>query len=170
MNLPEEKQAQIADWLLSGLPYHQVKQLIDTELKITTSFGALSAFWADVCTPALLARRRRAVTTADEIADEASQKPGKFDEATIEALRQKAFELSVSPRADPRDVKSLFMLVLKARDQDLQERQVDVAERRVALLEQKISEARQALDQARGKTVDPQKLADELNRILGRKT
>lgn len=127
LNLPEEQQAQLCDWLLSGLPYHQAKAMLLDQFKVETSLAALHNFYDSVCAAELIARRRRAVTTAEEIAGEAAKKPGQFDAATIDALKQKSFELSISRRADPRDVKSLFMLVLKARDQDLAERNIDLA-------------------------------------------
>lgn len=124
LNLPEEKIAQISDWLLSGMPYHQVKNMLKDQFQVSTSLASLSDFYQSVCAQELIARRKRAVTTADEIAQEAQTKPGQFDAATIDALKQKAFELSISPGADPGDVKSLFMLVLKARDQELSEKQL----------------------------------------------
>lgn len=127
MTLPEEQRAQLADWLLSGLPYYKAKQLVKQEFKVATSLAALSAFWEEYCGPALIRQRHQAVTTADQLAEEASKHPGQFDSATIEALKQKAFELSINPGAHPKDVKSLFMLVLKARDQDLDERQLALA-------------------------------------------
>jgi hypothetical protein len=124
--MTEEQQAQLAEWLLSGVPYHSAKKMLADTFQVSTSFAALSDFYQSVCAAELIARRQRAVTTADEIADCANKMPGKFDAATIEALKQKAFELSINPGADPRDVKSLFMLVLKARDQELNERQLSL--------------------------------------------
>ncbi len=126
-SLPEEQQEQLKDWLLSNLPYHRVLQLVRENFNVTTSLGALSHYWGSECTATLIARRQRAVTTADEIAEESLKMPGKFDVATIEALKQKAFELSISPLADPRDVKQLFGLVLKARDQDMSEKELALA-------------------------------------------
>lgn len=126
MSLPEEQQAELAEWLLSAVPYHKAKDLVQKEFHVTTSLAALSAFWDEVCTPALLARRQQAVTTADEIAEEARIKPGNFDLATIDAIKQKAFELAVSPMANPRDVKSLFMLITKNRDQELKSIQIQL--------------------------------------------
>jgi hypothetical protein len=119
LNLPEEAQHAIIDRMLNGNTYLQVKDYILEKYQIETSAAALSKFWETMAAPVLLARRHRAVETADEIADEAIARPGKFDAATIDALKQKAFELAIAPGADPRDVKSLFMLVLKARDQEI---------------------------------------------------
>lgn len=126
--LPEDQQAQLADWLLSGVPYHRVKALLKSEFSVDTSLAALSNFYDTFCSATLIARRQRAVSTADEIAREAESKPGNFDVATINALKQKAFELSINPGADPRDVKSLFMLVLKARDQELDKQNLKLAQ------------------------------------------
>jgi len=126
-SLPEEQQSVLCDWLLSNLPYAQIKAMIKKEFKVTVSLSAISAFYSDFCAAELIARRQRAVSTADEIAAEATKKPGKFDAATIDALKQKAFELCINPGGNPKDVKSLFMLVLKARDQELDEQNLTLA-------------------------------------------
>jgi hypothetical protein len=124
LNLPEEQQAQLAEFLLSGMPYHQAQALVEKEFKVHVGLTAFSGFWQKVCEPQLIARRRKAVMTADMIGDEAEQIPGRFDAATIDALKQKAFELAISPQVNPRDVKAIFALVLKARSQDLDAQQL----------------------------------------------
>ena len=134
MNLDELQQAKLADWLMAGIPYHEVVKLVADEFQVKTSLRALSVFWEEVCAHVLLARRQRAVTTANEIAQDAKKTPGSFDEAVIDQLSQKSFELCIQPGVDPRDVKALFSLVLKARDQSLDER-------RVALMERKMKQA-----------------------------
>lgn len=124
-NLPEEQQAKLADWLLSGVPYHEAKVLAEKEFGVALrSLDAFKEFWRDICVPHLLERRRRAFQTAEARAGEAMLNPGQFDKATLDALRQKAFELAESPGANPKDVKAVMMLLLKARDQDIQERQL----------------------------------------------
>ena len=125
LNLPEEQQAQLAEWLLSGMPYHQAKQLLFKEFSVSVSLSAFSSFWSNVCAPELMRRRTRAVKVANEVAEEASRNPGKFDAATIDALKQKAFEQAISPGSNPKDVKALFSLVLKARDQDIDKEQLE---------------------------------------------
>jgi hypothetical protein len=120
LKLPEAQQAQLAEWLLSGMQYHQAKELLEKEFGVRfSSLSVFKPFWEEVCTPALLTRRHRAVNTAEEVAKSAASTPGKLDEATIAALKQKAFELAISPGQDPEAVKAVFSLVLKARDQDL---------------------------------------------------
>jgi hypothetical protein len=121
LNLPEDQFQALVDWLLAGSPYRVIKERLLKEFQVVTSNAALSDFWNTCAAPALLARRKRAVTLADEVAQDAAACPGRFDDATIDALKQKAFELAVNPQADPRDVKGLFMLILKSRDQELEQ-------------------------------------------------
>lgn len=149
LNLPEEQQAQLAEWLLGGMPYHVAQASVEKEFGVRVSLGAFSQFWAEVCTPQLLRRRSEAAQAADEIAAEASRRPGAFDEATLAALRQKAFELAISPNASPKDVKALYVLIQKARDQDLEERKVGQADRRLVLLEERMRAVQSAVTEAR---------------------
>ncbi len=151
LTLTEEQQAQIAEWLLSGMSYRQVRELVAREFAVKTSFAALSRFWDDVCTPALLARRRRAVTTADEMAEEAQKMPGNFDAATLDAIRQAAFNLAIKPQSSPHDVKQLFTLVLKARDQELKNKDIEIKLRRLELLERNAAAAKEKLSAAKSK-------------------
>lgn len=164
LNLPEEQQAQLADWLLGGMPYHQARQVVAQPppdgFGLTVSLNAFSGFWQSVCAPLLIARRHRAVTTAESVAEEASKTPGRFDAATIDALKQRAFELSIQPACDPRDVKSLFSLVLKARDQDL-------VERRIVILEKKATQADQAEEVVRNVTLSPDERMSRFKEIFG---
>jgi len=130
-NLPPDQYEALVDWMLAGVPYRVIKKRLADEFKVVVrGNSALTDFWNDCCAAALLARRQRAIAMADEVAAEAEKRPGEFDAATIDALKQKAFELAVNPNADPRDVKGLFMLVLKARDQAINEREIELAEQK----------------------------------------
>jgi hypothetical protein len=122
LHLPEEQQAQLAEWLLSGVPYHKAKELLEKQFQVQLrSLSVFKVFWEEVCVPHLLRRRALAVQTANAVAESVNvaQRGERFDEATIAALKQKAFELAISPGQDPEAVKAVFSLVLKARDQDL---------------------------------------------------
>jgi hypothetical protein len=160
LNLAEDQQSQLCDWLLSGIPLHKVRELVKEQFQVSTSLAALSGYYSTVCSSALLARRQRAMATADAIAAEASARPGQFDQATIDALKQRAFELAVAPQADPRDVKSLFTLVLKSRDQDL-------VERRVKLLETKAAQADAAAGALNDTKLTPEERMTRMKEIFG---
>ena len=145
MALPEEAQAKLAEWLLSGVPYHQARALVEKEFGVKTSLASLSAFYQTVCAAELIARRRRAVSVAFEVAEESASSPGRFDAATIDALKQKAFELAINPAALPGNVKALFSLVLKAKDQELVEKDIQIKLRRLEVIERNAAEAKAAL-------------------------
>jgi hypothetical protein len=108
----------------------------------------------------LLARRRRAVGAADSRVEEAERNPAQFDRATIDAIKQKAFELAESPQSDPKDVKAILTLVLKARDQDIEER-------RVAILEARAKQAEQA-EAVLQQNVSPEEQAARIREIFKR--
>lgn len=130
MSLPEEQQSQIVDWMLEGRPYHKIQILVEKEFGIRVSLGAFSAFWQDCCGPALIARRSRAAGLAEEVAEVAARDPSRFDSATIDAIRQKAFELAICPQSEVQDIKSIFMLLQKTRDQDIKAEQLRLARER----------------------------------------
>jgi hypothetical protein len=161
LNLPEEQQARLAEWLLNGMPYHEAKVLTEKEFGISVrSLASFGSFWSQVCQPLLLARRRRAVGAADSRVEEAERNPAQFDRATIDAIKQKAFELAESPQSDPKDVKAILTLVLKARDQDIEER-------RVAILEARAKQAEQA-ETVLQENVSPEEQAARIREIFKR--
>ena len=160
-NLPPDQYEALADWLLAGTPYRVVKKRLQEEFDVSTSNAGLTDFWNECCSAALLTRRQKAVGLADDIAAEASARPGEFDAATIDALKQKAFELAVNPNADPRDVKGLFMLVLKARAQDIDQRTIDLAEKKFADQQARNDQAREKLEHAvKGGGISKQSIAE----------
>lgn len=129
LNLPEEQQAQLAEWLLSGMPYHEAKVLAEKEFGISVkSLASFGSFWSAVCQPALLARRRRAAGSAEERAAEMRRNPAAFSAATLDAIEERAFEMSQSPQTPAKDVKAMMTLLLKAYDQRLTDRKVTLLE------------------------------------------
>lgn len=168
LNLPEEQQAQLAEWLLGTMPYHVAQKRVEAEFGVRVGLAAFSSFYAEVCAPLRLSQRSRAAQMAQEIATEAGKSPGAFDQATVDAIRQKAFELSINPAADPGDVKALFMLLQKSRDQDLKAQQIDLARRRVELLESKLKAVQDAVTSAKagGLTPDTLRRIEEAAKIL----
>ena len=143
--MSDGQQAQLADWLLGGMPYHIAQPQVEQEFGVKAGKDSFATFWQEVCVPLLLTRRRQAVETADAVASEASNQPGRFDQATIDALKQKAFELSISPHSEPKDVKALMMLVLKARDQDIKQSDMALKVRRLELLEKQAADVKEKL-------------------------
>lgn len=119
LNLPEDQLGWLCDQLLSGLPQHKVRALLEKEHGITTSNAALSRFYDAVCVPALLDRRRRAAGTANTMAEDAKQRPGEFTPAILDTLNSLVLTLSNSTNPDPEAIRDLYTLVLKAQKQQL---------------------------------------------------
>jgi hypothetical protein len=101
------------------MPYHQARELCVKEFGVQVPLASFTPFWDEVCGPEILRRRKRISETAKACAEEARKDPTPMPEATIDLLQQAAFEQALRPGADPRTVKSLFSLVLKAKDQVL---------------------------------------------------
>lgn len=151
--LDMDQQRQLCEWLLTpGFGYEQVKELVFEKFNVSTSGAALSSFYQSYVGAYVLERRRRAVGLATEIGEELKRAPGEFSAQTIDALEQKAFELAQNPMVDPREVKAIFSLVLKARDQSLKERDIDIKLRRLELLEQNATSAKAKIESAISKS------------------
>ncbi len=168
LNLPEAQQAQLADWLLGGMPYHQAQALVEKEFGVkVSSLSGFAGFWREVCAPALVARRRKAVEAAEVMGSELSSGSGALDRATVDGIKQKAFELAIAPQSDPKDVKALFVLLQKAADQDLKNRQLALEERRVALLEKKAAQAEAAEGVVKDSTLTAEEQRKRIKEIFG---
>lgn len=136
LGLSEAQQMQLSDWMLTpGLSYAKIKALIKADFGVSTSAAALSCYYTQFVSQELLRRRARIVSVCDQFTSEAQRSPGTMDRATIDAIAQKAFELSISPGADPDDLQKMMTLILKARDQDLKGEALKLQTRRLELLE-----------------------------------
>jgi hypothetical protein len=160
LNLPQEKKDIILEWMLAGQPYHAVRDLVKEQFGISSSISSFSTFYSEEAPKRLIERRLGALRLAQELAEEAQKRPSQFDSATIEALREKAFALAINPNAPAKDVKSLLMLLLKSRDQDLKERQV-------VLLEKKAAQADEAAKVVGDKELTPAERDQRMRQIFG---
>src|SRR3954468_19245200 len=105
---PDEQQT-IVEWLLTPqLGYKKIAKLVQKEFGIPCNYGALDSFYQSYVAPYLIRKRSLAVGVANQVGDEIEKTPGRFDQATVDALKQKAFELANNPMSDPRDVKAIF--------------------------------------------------------------
>lgn len=157
----------LCEWLLTpGQSYKKTRKLCEEEFGVSPSDSQLSRFYQRYVAAELIRRRRLAVTVSSEIAAEVKRQPGAFDPATIDALQQKAFELASAPQVDPSDVKSIFALVLKARDQDMKQQEIGISMRRLELLESANRQARELVAKAKTKGgISPETL-EEIERSL----
>jgi hypothetical protein len=130
--LPEGQQAELADWLLTGMPYHVAAARVEKEFGVSVGHSAFTSFWEEVCVPLMLGRRSQQRVAAEARAEVVERQPARFSEATLDALQERALQLAHSPLAKAKDVKALFGLVLKAKDQELEERRIRLLEEKAA--------------------------------------
>lgn len=117
-HLPEEQKKELIEWLLDdGISCRAAVVTLQEKFGVTTNRDAVSNFYQDFCLPLFFARRAAQVGTSNAVIDEARATPGNWTEASLENLGQLAFEMSMRPGVDPKDIKAIFTLVLKAVDQ-----------------------------------------------------
>jgi len=161
--LDEEDKLRLLEWFVTpGMSLERIRDQVakpeeDGGLGIETSRAALSNFWSANSAEYLINRRRQARDLAAGLAEEAAKSPAQFEAATIDAIAQQAFTMAQQPGVAPADVKAMFSLVLKVRDQDVRKKELELADRRVALLERKAEQA----DKAAGIAADGQLSAAE---------
>jgi hypothetical protein len=127
LNLPDEQQLQLADWLLGGMPYHTARAAVAKEFGVSVGVSSFTSFWQAVCVPQLLSRRQKAVQASEAIVADVARSPGKINDALLVALKQKAFEVCNSPTSTADEIMLVTSMALKIRDQDLKEGQAALA-------------------------------------------
>ncbi|HEY3659711.1 MAG TPA: hypothetical protein VGK91_00620 [Candidatus Udaeobacter sp.] len=148
--LDVDQQRQLCEWLLTpGLSYEAVKKMCLDDFNVSTTASSLSSFYQSYVAAYLIQRRAQAVGVAKELGAEVEKTPGQFSKATIDALEQKAFEFAQNPMVNPKDVKNIFMLVLKAHENQLdrdkfEELKRQAAEAKTTSTDSKLSDAEKA--------------------------
>lgn len=140
-----EQLAQILEWQMSGLSNAKIAEIVQKEFGIPCRDSDLSGFWSQLSPFVLTARRRAAVEGANAVGKMIEETPADFDRATVELIKQSAFETLNSPEQKESSVKMMVGAFLKLRDQD-------AVNRRIALLEKQASQAVE--------TVENNKLSD----------
>lgn len=156
LNMPEERQAQLAEWLLGGMHYAPARVMLEKEFGVKVGQTALHEFWKTVCEPEVIRRRKRAAGAAQAVGEEARKSPSPFASATIDQIEQMAFEVSIDPNRDPDKVAKLCGLLLKVRDQNLELMKIEEKkaeaqrdERRLKLLEDRAAAAKAKLTEVK---------------------
>ncbi len=127
LNLPEEQRAKLANWLLGGMPYHLAKQLVSKEFGVEVrSLSTFSSFWEEACLPYVLERRRQMLKAAAARTGEALDNPDAFDDATVDALKQRAYELAEAPDSKAGELRAIVLLLLKYQEQKLKSQKMNL--------------------------------------------
>ena len=143
-----DQQRQLCEWLLtSGFSYDRIKGLVLERFGVSTTATSLSRFYQSRVSAYLIQRRSQQVGVAKEIGEELKKRPGEFSQVTIDALKQRAFEVANNPMVDSKAIKNIFTLLLQHRDQSLKEKDIDLKLRRLQLLEENSLAAKEKLNQ-----------------------
>jgi hypothetical protein len=128
LNLPEEQQAQLAEWMLGGMPPHKCKEMLEKEFGVSfRSLSVFKPFYEAVVEPAVIARRARAVQGAARVAESLEKAPGKFGDVIKNQVQQRAFEMLINPNCSAEELMFVVGLAQKAKDQELKEAQLGLA-------------------------------------------
>jgi hypothetical protein len=131
--LDPDQQRQICEWLLTpGLGTEKIKALVKKKFKVSTNWSALDSFYQLYVAPYLMKRREQVMGVAEQLEKEVRKAPGQFDKITIDALERKAFELANNPMVDAASLKSIYTLLLKARDQEIKAMQLNLSKGKFA--------------------------------------
>ncbi len=118
-----EDQDKLNHWLLTNRSYAEVQKLLAAPapegMGLKVHETTLIRYYERVIPPHLEARRKNAVATSRHLKKAIETDPAEFDAATLDALKQRVFELTLSPESDPDAIYKLYRLVLRAKDQEL---------------------------------------------------
>jgi hypothetical protein len=145
-HLPYDKRKMLCDWMLNNcLSYEQMVPMLWNDHGIKTNRGSLSTFYRRWVLKELIRRREQMVIEAGDYGKEIERNPEKFADATLDALWQKAWQEARKPDSTTTSLKVYVELLVKLKDQILNEKKVGMMETRLAMLEKKEKAAREAV-------------------------
>lgn len=138
LNLPEEQEEALAQWLLGGLPYHLAKARLKADFGVEVkSLSSFTRFYNERCAPRMQARLQLAMKTADKLYQEAKKNPEAINAATAVLLRTRAFEILQNPAANVRDVSNLVKLLISSKKTDMAREQLGLDREKFELMRRK---------------------------------
>lgn len=150
--------AEVEDMLLGGASYADVQVLL-ADYGQKCSQTAIAKYYHSRIIPRKWAAQQKVAADLATLGSEG------VDEATLNAVRQATLELALTPGTDPKSLRTLFDLVLKAQAQRMDERKLKLLEQRAAAAD----EAKAALERkvaAGGLTPEALALAEEQLNLL----
>lgn len=162
--LPPAQKEQLADWLtIDNLTYAQARDRVLAEFGVATTTSALCSFFSRVATPRKYARSREAAEEFAQLME------GQFDEATIKAAKQIAFDAITAQHPDLKSAKAVLKIVGDARKLTIAQEKLSLDARRVSLLEQKAAQADAASKVMQDATLTPAQREAAVKEALGLK-
>lgn len=148
--LSVEELAEVDELLLCGTGYAEVQAWL-AERGLTCSQTSVADYYQTHVVPQKWARANRRVKQVGELAADG------VDEVTLNELRTLVLDMTLTPGADLKSIKTLYTLVLKGRQIDLDSRRIAVLEKKAAQLDA----AREALEKRKAEGgLSPEALAE----------
>lgn len=155
VRLTAEQRAEVDDLLLAGANYVDVQAFM-AEAGVRCSQTSISEYYQNHIVPLKIRRMRKVADGMAELDTDG------LDEATLAQVRALALDTALTPGANPKQIRMLFELVLKARSLDLENRRVALLEKKAAQLD----EARAALEERKAAGgLTPEALAEIENML-----
>jgi hypothetical protein len=118
-----EDQEKLNNWLLENHSLTEVQKFLAAEapegMGLKVQQTTLRRYYDRVMPEYIASRRQSALATARHLKTAIETDPNEFDAPTLDALKQRVFELTLSPESNPDTIYKLYRLVLRAKDQEL---------------------------------------------------
>lgn len=123
--MPAYLKDKVDEMFLSGTTYQAVADVVSAA-GVTWSLTSIAQYYHNHICPLLACRRRDIASKVNAMDAEG------LDEAALKAVRMTVFDLANAPGSDPKTLKLLMDLVIKARQMQLDERKVGLLEEKAA--------------------------------------
>lgn len=132
--MPESQIDELIEWLtIEGITYEAARERLAELYQVEVGLTQLCNFYQRHC---LGYKHRRARKLAAEVGTLFAESTD-FNQITVKALEQRAFELALAKDGSIEDLQALAKIIGDSQRLDLQARKLDVDERKLKLLEQK---------------------------------
>lgn len=152
-NLPPFLKDAVDEMFFSGTTYKAIQERV-AEDGISWSRTSIAQYYHNHVQP-LMATRRKDIAAKLNKMD-----AGGLDEAALQAVRMTVFDLASAPGSDPKTLKILMDLVIKAK-------QMKLDERKLSLLEKKAAVADAALETASDTKLTEEEKMKKIRAIFG---
>lgn len=127
--LSADERAEVDELLLAGTGYAEVQAYL-AERGLRCSQTSVADYYQTHVVPAKWARLRRNLRSLDNLSADG------VDAATLNELRALTMDMVLTPGADLKSIRTIYGMVLKGRQIELDARRIAMLERKAALAEQ----------------------------------
>lgn len=158
----DERRAQVASWLtIENLTYKDARELVESQLGISTSEDALRRFYSSFAVPWQYAQASNDAESFGQLME------GNFDAATIKRAKQLAFSALTERKPDVKTAKALLKIVGDSAKHDIAKERLALDDRKVKLLEAKARKADETEGIVKDATLTPAEKEARVKAVFG---